>query len=126
MPFIIFVGITCGTLQGSFAVQFGDHFPAGDHLRSGSLAALYSTTWNTRPACVRKQSTLFLSQVSRVRKSLRSEHGTSSPTYPQSNRKAKNAVRTAKSLLEKVAGWDPYLLFLDWRNTPSETLNSKR
>ena len=47
MPFPIFrrdhlwstSGIICGS--GSFAVQFGDHFWSGDHLRSGSFAALY-------------------------------------------------------------------------------------
>ncbi|KAK2564593.1 Retrovirus-related Pol polyprotein from transposon 17.6 [Acropora cervicornis] len=35
-------------------------------------------------------------------------------------------VKTAKSLLEKAAKaeQDPYLALLDWRNTPTETLNS--
>jgi len=32
--------IICGS--GSFEVQFGDPFRSGDHLRSGSFAALYS------------------------------------------------------------------------------------
>ena len=42
------------------------------------------------------------------------EHVTSSPTYAQSKRKAESAVKTAKSLLEKVAKpeQDPYLLNL--------------
>ena len=43
MPFVIFrgdhlrstSGIICGS--GSFAVQFGDHFRSGDHLRSGII-----------------------------------------------------------------------------------------
>ena len=43
MPFLIFrrdhlrstSGIICGS--GSFAVQFGDHFRSGDHLRSGII-----------------------------------------------------------------------------------------
>ncbi|XP_015749726.1 PREDICTED: uncharacterized protein LOC107329559 [Acropora digitifera] len=54
------------------------------------------------------------------------EHVTSSLTYAQSNGKAENAVKTAKSLLEKAAKaeQDPYLALLDWRNTPTETLNS--
>ena len=54
------------------------------------------------------------------------EHVTSSPIYAQSNGKAENAVKTAKSLLKKAgkAEQDPYLALLDWRNAPSKTLNS--
>ena len=51
---------------------------------------------------------------------------TSSPLYAQSNGKAENAVKTAESLLEKAtkSKRDPYLSLLDWRNTPTEGLNS--
>ena len=51
---------------------------------------------------------------------------TNSPAYPQSNGKAENAVKTVKNLLAKAAKaeQDPYLVLLDWRNTPTETLNS--
>ena len=54
------------------------------------------------------------------------EHVTSSPAYPQSNWKAENAVKTVKNLLAKAvkSEQDPYLVLLDWRNTPTETLNS--
>ena len=54
------------------------------------------------------------------------EHVTSSPTYAQSNGKVENAVKTVKALLEKArkSGEDPYLALLDWRNTPTEMLNS--
>ena len=54
------------------------------------------------------------------------EHVTSSPTYAQSNGKVERAVKTAKTLLEKAAKskQDPYLALLDWRNTPTETLNT--
>ena len=49
MPFVVFrrdhlrftSGIICGS--GSFAVEFGDHFRSGDHLRSGIIAALYNS-----------------------------------------------------------------------------------
>lgn len=43
------------------------------------------------------------------------EHLTSSPTYAQSNGKAENSVRKAKSLLEEAAKSkrDPYLSLLD-------------
>ena len=54
------------------------------------------------------------------------EHVTSSPLYAQSNGKVENAVNTAESLLEKAtkSKRDPYLSLLDWRNTPTEGLNS--
>lgn len=54
------------------------------------------------------------------------EHVTSSPTYPQSNGKAENAVKTAKKLMWKAMETksDPYMALLDWRNTPSESINS--
>ena len=51
-------------------------------------------------------------------------HCTSSPDYPQSNGKSENAVKTAKRIMEKAfaVGADPYLGFLDFRNTPTEGL----
>ena len=54
------------------------------------------------------------------------EHVTSSPLYAQSNGKAENAVKKAESLLQKATNSkrDPYLSLLDWRNTPTESLNS--
>ena len=54
------------------------------------------------------------------------KHVTSSPTYPQSNRKAENAVKTAKNLLFKAfkSELDLNLALPDWRNTTTETLNS--
>ena len=53
-------------------------------------------------------------------------HQTSSPNYPQSNGKAENTVRTVKRLFKKAlkSGNDPMLALLDFRNTPSEMLNS--
>ena len=36
-PFLVFRRIICCTHQGSFAVQFGDHFQFWDHLRSGII-----------------------------------------------------------------------------------------
>ena len=49
------------------------------------------------------------------------EHITSSPTYAQSNDKAENSVKTAKKIMQKAldAHADPYLAFLDFRNTPT-------
>ena len=45
MPF--HVGTICSPHRGSFAVQFGDHFRSGDHLRSGIICCavpfIYST-----------------------------------------------------------------------------------
>jgi hypothetical protein len=54
------------------------------------------------------------------------EHITSSPTYAQSNGKAENSVKTAKRIMQKAqeAHTDPYLAFLDFRNTPTEGLAS--
>ena len=54
------------------------------------------------------------------------EHLTSSPDYPQSNRKVENAIKTAKSLMKKAreSGQDFYLSLLAWRNTPTEGMGS--
>ena len=54
------------------------------------------------------------------------KHITSSPHFPQANGKVENAVKTAKRLLKKAQAdnRDPYLALLDWRNTPTESLNS--
>ena len=48
---------------------------------------------------------------------------TSSPTYPQSNGLAENAVKQAKKLLEKSKrdGSDPMLSLLNLRNTPKDS-----
>ena len=45
---------------------------------------------------------------------------------PQSNGKAENSVKTAKSTLKKAedSGYDPHLSLLDFRNTPSEGMDS--
>ncbi|XP_046346219.2 uncharacterized protein K02A2.6-like [Haliotis rufescens] len=53
-------------------------------------------------------------------------HVTSSPAYPQSNGKAEQAVKTAKQLLKKAkqAKSDPYLAILNFRNTPTQGLDS--
>ena len=50
----------------------------------------------------------------------------SSPEYAQSNGKAENAVKTAKMLMKKAteSGNDFYLVLLEWRNTPSEGMES--
>ena len=54
------------------------------------------------------------------------EHVTSSPHYPQSNGKAENAVKTVKRLFSKCAksGQSEFRALLDWRNTPTEGMNS--
>ena len=54
--------------------------------------------------------------------SYNTEHITSSPTYAQSNGKEENSVKTAKKIMQKVldAHTDPYLAFLDFRNTSTE------
>lgn len=49
------------------------------------------------------------------------DHETSSPTYPQSNGKAENAVKTCKRMMKKAlrGEGDFFLSLLDFRNTPS-------
>lgn len=50
------------------------------------------------------------------------DHVTSSPTYPQSNGKEENTVKTAQQIMLKAseASSDPYSGFLDFRNTLTE------
>ena len=54
------------------------------------------------------------------------EHITSSPYHVRSNGKVEKAVNTAKRILKKAKfdHKDPYLALLDWRNTPTEGLDS--
>lgn len=54
------------------------------------------------------------------------EHITSSPHYARSDGKIEKAVNTAKRILKKAKfnHKDPYLALLDWRNTPTEGLDS--
>ena len=54
------------------------------------------------------------------------EHITSSPRYPQSNGKAENAVKTIKMKFSKCrgSGRSEFLALLDWRNTPSEGMET--
>ncbi|VDH97222.1 Hypothetical predicted protein [Mytilus galloprovincialis] len=50
------------------------------------------------------------------------KHDTSSPLYSQSNGKVEQTVQTVKRLMKKSKfdKKDPYLAFLDFRNTPTE------
>jgi len=54
------------------------------------------------------------------------EHVKTSPRYPQSNGKAENSVKTAKNILKKAAdaSHDPHLSLQDFRNIPSEGMDS--
>ena len=54
------------------------------------------------------------------------EHVPSSPQYPQSNGKAENAVKQAKTLMKKAAesNSDAYLALLTLRNTPTEDMKT--
>lgn len=53
-------------------------------------------------------------------------HTTSSPYHSQSNGKAESAVKVAKTLFKKAqrADQDPWKSLLDWRNTPTEGMDS--
>ena len=54
------------------------------------------------------------------------EHTPSSPGNSKANGKAESAVKTAKSLLRKAldSGKDPYMAILDYRNTPTQGMDS--
>ena len=54
------------------------------------------------------------------------QHIKTLPHYLQSNGNAENSVKTAKNILKKAtdAGHDPHLSPLDFRNTPSEGMDS--
>ena len=53
-------------------------------------------------------------------------HETASPLYPQSNGKVESAVRTAKDIMKKAkhSNSDAWGAVLEYRNTPSQGLNS--
>ena len=54
------------------------------------------------------------------------EHRTSSPGNSKANGKVESAVKTAKNLLRKAlsARTDPYIAILDYRNTPTQGMES--
>ena len=54
------------------------------------------------------------------------EQRTSSPGNSKSNGKVESAVKTAKNLIRKAldAGTDPYLAILNYRNTPTQGMES--
>ena len=54
------------------------------------------------------------------------KHNTSSPKYPQSNGKVEAAVKSAKTILKKSrkARTDPYLALLEYRNTPTQGMDT--
>ena len=54
------------------------------------------------------------------------EQRTSSPGNSKGNGKVESAVKTAKNLIRKAldAGTDPYLAILDYRNTPTQGMES--
>lgn len=53
-------------------------------------------------------------------------HITTSPTYPQFNGKAENAVKTIKKLFKKCqeSGQSVYLALLNWHNMPAEGIGT--
>ena len=54
------------------------------------------------------------------------DHLTSSPGHAKGNGKAESAVKIAKNLMRKAkdSGKDPYIALLDYRNTPTQGLNT--
>ena len=54
------------------------------------------------------------------------KHVTSSPYHPRSNGKAESAVKIVKNIFKKAISddKDPWLALLDYRNTPTEGVNS--
>ena len=54
------------------------------------------------------------------------KHITSSPKYPQSNGKVEAAVKSAKTILKRSqkARTDPYLALLEYRNTPTQGMDT--
>ena len=59
-------------------------------------------------------------------RTLEFKHLTSSPGNPRAIGKAEYAVKTTKSLLRKAldSGQDPYMAILDYRNTPTQGMDS--
>ncbi|KAK3703506.1 hypothetical protein QZH41_002225 [Actinostola sp. cb2023] len=65
-------------------------------------------------------------EFSKFAKTWHFEHRTSSPGNSKGNGKAESAVKTAKRLMRKAldAGTEPYLAILDYRNTPTQGMES--
>lgn len=54
------------------------------------------------------------------------EHTTTSPYHSQANGKVESAVNISKNIIKKAkkSGHDIWKAILDWRNTPTESMNS--
>ena len=57
----------------------------------------------------------------------RYEHTTTSPYHSQANGKMESAVNISKNIIKKAkkSGHDIWKAVLDWRNTPTESMNSR-
>lgn len=68
----------------------------------------------------------FTAQFKRFASEWEFDHVTSSPRHPKANGKAESAVKIAKNLLSRAArdSNDPWKAILQWRNTPTENMDS--
>ncbi|XP_042180917.1 rho GTPase-activating protein 20 [Oncorhynchus tshawytscha] len=68
----------------------------------------------------------FTAQFKRFASEWEFDHVTSSPRHPKANGKAESAVKIAKNLLSRALrdSNDPWKAILQWRNTPTENMDS--
>ncbi|CDQ64849.1 unnamed protein product [Oncorhynchus mykiss] len=68
----------------------------------------------------------FTAQYKRFASEWEFDHVTSSPRHPKANGKAESAVKIAKNLLSRALrdSNDPWKAILQWRNTPTENMDS--
>ncbi|KAL9978009.1 hypothetical protein ACROYT_G015483 [Oculina patagonica] len=93
-----------------------------DEFTNGKTNKTYGR--NPTPANKKTTSTRKKAYAKQVHRDF--EHTPSSPYNSKANGKAESAVKTAKSLLRKAldSGKDPYMAILDYRNTPTQGMDS--
>ena len=114
-------------------VDYYSNFWEVDRLTSETAASVilklknHFARYGTPDRIISDNGTQFASEeFQRFSKEWDFEHRTSSPYNSKGNGKVESAVKTAKRLLRKALdnGTDPYIAILDYRNTPTQGLES--
>ena len=86
----------------------------------------FHNPWYTRDSLFRQWTPLNSRTFAQFAKDYYFTHQTSSPEYPQNNGKVESTIKIAKNIIKKTkkTNGNVNLALLEWRNIPTEGLNS--